>query len=239
MKHAYARPRFLPTVTLSGPPRQRRTPEGSGAHVGRMTLDPGVTAFCFSASTGPQTALDANIKAHQRGVMSFCLLEALAATKGRCTYQTLLAKASEKMDDIRSKYMPDIVQIIQLSFCPNSEPKEVVILDPRYANVSQHRLSQQLGDPGGMMPLPQAHADQHPGAHQPPREPSGDNFVPAPAHAAGGNHAATPSSAVHPPAEGGQQGHHHHHGPQGGPMLYLVIHAAYNLVSRPGERPSP
>jgi len=54
LKHAYARPRFMPTVTLSGPPRHRRTPEGSGAYAGRMTLDPAVTAFCFSASSGPE-----------------------------------------------------------------------------------------------------------------------------------------------------------------------------------------
>ena len=36
--------------------------EGSGAHLGRMTLDPGVTAFCLAASRPFETARDASIK---------------------------------------------------------------------------------------------------------------------------------------------------------------------------------
>ncbi|CAK0801905.1 unnamed protein product, partial [Prorocentrum cordatum] len=171
MKHAYARPRFMPTVTLSGPPRQRRTSRALACQGRENDAGPRRHRVLLLRlhRDRPQTALDANIKAHQRGVMSFCLLEALTATRGRCTYQTLLEKASEKMDDIRSKYMPDMDQSIRLSFCPNSEPKEVVVLDPRYANVSQHRLSQ-LPDPGAMLPLGTAPTDQHPGGHEPPRE---------------------------------------------------------------------
>lgn len=36
---------------------------GSGAHLGRMTLDPAVTAFCLAASRPFETARDAHIKA--------------------------------------------------------------------------------------------------------------------------------------------------------------------------------
>merc|ERR1719188_728053 len=107
-----------------------------------MTLDPGVTAFCFTAARTAETALDANIKAHQRGVMSFCLLEALDSMRKGCTYEQLLDKASTKLDDIREKYMPSMDQYIQLSFCPNSAPSEVVAFNERYATVAQHRLSQ-------------------------------------------------------------------------------------------------
>ena len=35
---------------------------GAGAHLGRMTLDPGVTAFCLAASRPFETARDASIK---------------------------------------------------------------------------------------------------------------------------------------------------------------------------------
>jgi len=108
-----------------------------------MTLDPGVTAFCFTAARTAETALDASIKAHQRGVMSFCLLEALDSMRKGCTYEQLLDKAAAKMDDIREKYMPTMDQYIQLSFCPNSAPSEVVVFNERYATVARYRLSQQ------------------------------------------------------------------------------------------------
>lgn len=72
--HAKSRPRFVPTMALPG--RQKRTPEGLGAHLGRMTLDPAVTAFCFAASRPFETARDASIKALHCGVMSFCILQA-------------------------------------------------------------------------------------------------------------------------------------------------------------------
>jgi len=141
--HAYARPRFIEPVVWKGP-RHRRTDEGSGQHLGRMNLDPGVTAFCFAACGMGETALDANIKAQQQGTMSFCLQEALAALHNTCTYERLMEKACELADDIRSKYMPTMDQNFHLSFCPNGPPSEVVVLDDRYATVSQHRLSQQL-----------------------------------------------------------------------------------------------
>ncbi|CAK0801902.1 unnamed protein product, partial [Prorocentrum cordatum] len=41
MKHAYARPRFMPTVTLSGPPRQRRTSDSRGIRRPRRENDAG------------------------------------------------------------------------------------------------------------------------------------------------------------------------------------------------------
>jgi hypothetical protein len=139
-EHAFARPRFIAPVQWKGP-RQRRIEEGTGQHVGRMNLDPGVTAISFAACSTHEVALDANIKAQQQGLMSFCLLAALAA-KRECTYETLLERASEIAEDIRSKYMPTMDQHIHMSFCPYSPPREVVVLDERYATVSQHRLGQ-------------------------------------------------------------------------------------------------
>mmetsp|Transcript_9780 Transcript_9780/g.25315 ORF Transcript_9780/g.25315 Transcript_9780/m.25315 type:complete len:863 (-) Transcript_9780:74-2662(-) len=210
IKHAQARPRFMPAVTVTGP-RQRRIAEGLGAHVGKMTLDPGVTAFLFSASrTSEQHAMDANIKKHQCGVMSFCLMEALASLRHRCTYEMLLEKASEKLEDIRVKYMTSMDQHFQLSFCPNSGPGQVVVFDEAYATAAQYAVSQQFAATGrqdGFLsnegPMPAA-----------VREVSTD-FVPAPSY--------------QPPEQ---------HSPQHSPQqqnvfgrLYLVVHAAYNLAS--------
>lgn len=218
LSRAQARPRFIPRVSLTAP-RQRRTQEGAGAHVGRMTLDPGVTAFCFAAARTPEAALDANIKKHQCGVMSFCLLEALEALKNRCTYEMLLEKATERLEDIREKYMPTMDQHLHLSFCPYSTPSQVVVFDDRYAGVAQYKLSQQapsrdgsLLEDGGAMPTPV-------------REVSTD-FVPAPLY--------------HPPEA------QPHHAPQGRShsqsdsppaRLYLIVHAAYSLASITGSGP--
>jgi len=141
-KHAYARPRFLDTVVLKGPPRPKLTPPGSGAHVGCMNLDQSVTAFCFSASSSSETALDVNIKGHQQGALSFCLQKALAALQNRCTYEQLLKKACSFADDIRAVYMPEMDQYIRLSFSPNSPPSEAVFLDERYATCAEHVLRQ-------------------------------------------------------------------------------------------------
>jgi hypothetical protein len=148
-EHAFARPRFIEAVHWRGP-RHRRTEEGSGQHVGRMNLDPAVTAFSFAACSTHEVALDANIKAQQQGLMSFCLQQALTSLNHRCTYERWLEKASEIADDIRSKYMPTMDQHIHLSYCPSGPPSEVVVLDERYATVSQHRLSQGQGQPNDM-----------------------------------------------------------------------------------------
>eukprot|EP00747_Dinoflagellata_sp_TGD_P186323 gnl/TRDRNA2_/TRDRNA2_43299_c0_seq1.p1 gnl/TRDRNA2_/TRDRNA2_43299_c0~~gnl/TRDRNA2_/TRDRNA2_43299_c0_seq1.p1 ORF type:complete len:592 (-),score=93.48 gnl/TRDRNA2_/TRDRNA2_43299_c0_seq1:81-1856(-) len=207
--HAYARPRFIQGVNLHGKvPRQRRTPHGTGAHVGQMTLDPGVTAMCFSGSGIGETALDANIKAQQQGVMSFCLLEALQALNYSCTYETLLQKANQIAEDIREKYMPSMDQHIQLTFCPNSTPSEVVVMDGRYATVALHRLNQQakLAERGMS------------GERQYPEAPRGvsTDFVPRPGgQGLGGTRPPDPSFGQHP--YGGPQGFNDQH-PQGMPQ---------------------
>lgn len=176
MPHAQGRARFLPT--LNGGPRKRRTQQGSGAHVGRMTLDPGVTAFCFAAGRTQETGYDANIKNHQRGLLSFCLFQALSEWDNLCTYEQWLEKAAAKLEDIRAKYMPGTDQTIQLSFCPNSTPSEVVVFDPRYATVAQHRQSQQ-GDLAQLGALQEDLRSSHAPMPQAVREASTD-FVPAP-----------------------------------------------------------
>eukprot|EP00747_Dinoflagellata_sp_TGD_P031230 gnl/TRDRNA2_/TRDRNA2_135146_c0_seq1.p1 gnl/TRDRNA2_/TRDRNA2_135146_c0~~gnl/TRDRNA2_/TRDRNA2_135146_c0_seq1.p1 ORF type:complete len:577 (+),score=87.13 gnl/TRDRNA2_/TRDRNA2_135146_c0_seq1:62-1792(+) len=142
-RHANAHPRCIQGVNLCGrPPRQRRIAPGMGAHLNQMTLDPCVTAICFFASGPMETALDADIKSQQQGVMSFCLLEALEAVNYSCSYETLLIRANEILEDIRQKYMPSMDQRIQLSFCPNSSPSEVVAFDSRYSTVAMHRATQ-------------------------------------------------------------------------------------------------
>lgn len=211
MPHAQARPRFVPT--LNGGPRKRRTQEGSGAHVGRMTLDPGVTAFCFSAGRAQDTGFDANIKNHQRGVLSFCLFQGLNEWQNLCTYEQWLEKAVSKLEDIRAKYMPGMDQTIQLSFCPNSAPSEVVVFDPRYATVAQHKLSQQgeLAQLGAVQedlrssqaPMPQA-----------VREASTD-FVPAPIY---GQADTSPNAVQAAPVASSDVG-----------ILYVQIFGCYNL----------
>jgi hypothetical protein len=103
-----------------------------------MTLDPCVTAVCFSASGPNETALDANIQSQQQGVLSFCLFEALEVLNYSCSYETLLIRANEIMEDLRKKHMPAMNQRIQLSFCPNSSPSEVVAFDARYSTVAMH-----------------------------------------------------------------------------------------------------
>jgi len=107
-----------------------------------MNLDPSVTAFCFSASSASETALDVNIKGHQQGALSFCLQQALAAFQNRCTYEQLLKRACSFADDIRAVYMPEMDQYIRLSFSPNSPPSEAVFLDERYATCAEHVLRQ-------------------------------------------------------------------------------------------------
>jgi hypothetical protein len=229
MQHAQARPRFVPTVM--GGPRKKRTPEGAGAHLGRQTLDPGVTAFSFAASRSPECAYDANIKNHQRGVMSFCLLEALKTLDDKCTYQMLFENAAAKMDDIRTKYMPDMDQHIQLSYCPNSTPDLVVCFDEQYATVSQYTLTNKRplqsersisGDrPYNMYPD---------NAQAPGRVPSTD-FVPSPVH----NHqppqqrGPPPGAASGPPAAGAGAGGSHHHHHAHGPIIYLIVHQGLGL----------
>jgi hypothetical protein len=181
--HAYARPRFMASVSWKGH-RHKRTEEGSGQHVGRMNLDPGVTAFCFAACSTHEVALDANIKAQQQGTMSFCLQEALIALHNTCTYERLLEKASEVAEDIRSKYMPTMDQNFHLSFSPHGPPSEVVFLDPRYATVAEHRLGQHREQRRQQHPPAQQAHQQHrpPQEHQTahaPREASTD-FIPSP-----------------------------------------------------------
>lgn len=183
--HAYARPRFIPAVTRNAAP-PRHKPAGKGAHLNQMTLHPAVTAFCYAGCRNDQTALDANIKSQQQGTMSFCLLEALVALKHRCTYEQLLRKATEIAGDIREKYMPTMDQCIQLTFCPNSAPTEVVFLDERYATVAQHTLNQrqrmqrdreasrdEYGSPSRTAPEPVQQYPDH-----------ASNFVPQPAYGA-------------------------------------------------------
>jgi hypothetical protein len=236
MPHAQARPRFVPTA-MSGP-RKKRTPDGHGAHLGRQTLDPGVTAFCFAASRSPESAFDASIKSHQRGVMSFCLLEALSSLDNKCTYQMLLDAAAAKMDDIRDKYMPDMDQHIQLSYCPNSTPDQVVCFDEQYATRAQYVLGQQSqrsvsGDPGYMY---------NGGAQGPGRVPSTD-FVPSPANTnqppAGQPPAGQPPPQHHHGHHGGAHSSHapahasHHHAH--GPILYLIVHRGLGLRIPMGE----
>eukprot|EP00434_Breviolum_minutum_P009540 symbB.v1.2.008399.t1/scaffold525.1/size192214/24 len=172
LDHAKSRPRFLPTMSV--PPRQKRTPEGAGAHLGRMTLDPGVTAFCLAASRPFETARDASIKGEQCGVMTYCLIQALEDCQCRCTFQDLFEKAVWRLEDIRSKYMPMMDQTIQMSFCPNSAPSEVVVWDERYAPVAQHRLTQMM--PAQPPPAQFAAGGPPP---QPVRE-SSTEFVPSP-----------------------------------------------------------
>lgn len=211
MPHAQARARFVPT--LNGGPRKRRTQEGSGAHVGRMTLDPAVTAFCFSAGRTQETACDANIKNHQRGVLSFCLFQGLSEWDNLCTYEQWLEKAAGKLDDIRAKYMPGLDQTIQLSFCPNSAPSEVVVFDPRYATVAQHKLSQQ----GELAQLGAAQEDLRSSQAPMPqavREASTD-FVPAPIY---GQADTSPQAAQAAPVASAEVG-----------ILYVQIFGCYNL----------
>merc|ERR1712224_315055 len=135
----------MPTVTLNGPPRLRRTPPGTGACVGRMTLDPGVTAFCFSSCRPAETALDVSLKSQQQGMMSFCLFEALASLRNRCTYEQWFEKAAVIMDDVREKYIPMMDQHMQLLYAPDGLPSEVVVFDTRYAGVAEHRLNLRRG----------------------------------------------------------------------------------------------
>jgi len=211
--HAQARPRFVPTV--DGGPRQKRTPEGAGAHVGRMTLDPAVTAFCFAASRTAETANDANIKAHQGGVMTFCLTQALAELENLCTFEQWLQKAASKLEDIRAKYMPMMDQTIQLSFSPNSAPSEVVVFDPRYATVAQHRLSQQSESQQRGVSQDAMLSQQAP-RPQPVREASTE-FVPSPVYQANGS-ANSVSAGPGMQGNGGQVG-----------ILYVQIFGCYNL----------
>merc|ERR1719316_2018801 len=113
--------------------------------------------------------------------MSFCLLEALVALKHRCTYEQLLRKATEIAGDIREKYMPTMDQCIQLTFCPNSAPTEVVFLDERYATVAQHTLNQRQR----MQRDREASKDEYgsPSRHpEPAHPPDASNFVPQPAY---------------------------------------------------------
>lgn len=201
--HAQARARFIPSVVLPAQ-RQRRIADGVGAHVNQMTLNPGVTAFLLSASRTPEMAMDASIKKHQCGVMSFCLLEALAEFRYKCTYEMLIAKAVERLEDIRAKYMTTMDQHIVLSFCPNSAPGQVVVFDEAYAAAAQYALSQQAATSGRQESV--LSNDGH--IAQAVREVSTD-FVPSPSY--------------HPPESSGQQ--------QRQMRLFLIVHAAYNLAS--------
>eukprot|EP00448_Togula_jolla_P036717 CAMPEP_0170627260 /NCGR_PEP_ID=MMETSP0224-20130122/31870_1 /TAXON_ID=285029 /ORGANISM="Togula jolla, Strain CCCM 725" /LENGTH=442 /DNA_ID=CAMNT_0010954235 /DNA_START=47 /DNA_END=1376 /DNA_ORIENTATION=+ len=212
--HALARPRFIPALPSSGP-RQRRIPPGSGAHLGRMTLDPGVTAFSFSAAYPGQAALDASVKAHQQGVLSFCLMAALCQLRNRCTYEQMLEKACVKLEDIRKQYMPMMDQFIHMSFCPNSAPSEVVVFDDRYATVAQHRLYQrkrlaergQSGDGLGHPRMDSIGGTRGP-QPQPRREESLD-FVPSPVPGQhrpdGGEQGEQMAYREGPPGQGGDQ----------------------------------
>lgn len=192
--HALARPRFRQSVQMRGRMREKRTEPGMGAHLGRMTLNPGVTAFMFAACNGAESALDANIKSHQQGVMSFCLQEALMSLRHRCTYQQLLDKACEFLEDIRDKYMQTMDQHISLSFSPNSAPTEAVFCDERYATLAQYRLHQgnQLAERGQS-------ADQSPYDQGPPGQPqnmmqsASTDFVPMPGYNAPRNMSSYPA----------------------------------------------
>lgn len=175
--HARSRPRFIPTVTASG--RTKRSPEGAGAHVGRMTLNPGVTAFCLAAARPFENARDANIKTYQCGVLTFCIHQALQDLQYRCTFEQLLERAAWKMEDIRNKYMRMMDQTIQMSFCPNSAPSAVVVFDARYAPVAQHRISQ-LAQQQNMSPPENLRS---PGAPSPePVRQASTEFVPSPGY---------------------------------------------------------
>merc|ERR1712216_519598 len=96
-------------------------------------------------------------------------------------------------------YMPTMDQHIHMSFCPNSPPSDVVVLDETYATVSQYRLSQQqhrqpqqqqrqIDNSAAHSPENRRHDMQHDRFTAPPRQVSSD-FIPAP-------HYAPPPSAT-------------------------------------------
>eukprot|EP00929_Paragymnodinium_shiwhaense_P096930 TRINITY_DN58681_c0_g1_i1.p1 TRINITY_DN58681_c0_g1~~TRINITY_DN58681_c0_g1_i1.p1 ORF type:complete len:706 (+),score=94.94 TRINITY_DN58681_c0_g1_i1:88-2205(+) len=238
----YARPRFMPTVVANGPPRQRRTPPGSGAFVNRMTLDPGVTAFCFAAGRPAETALDANIKAHQQGVMSFCLREALRLLQNRCTYEQLIEKAAAVLDDVREKYIPEMDQYIHFSFSPHSHPSEVVVLDPRYATSAQYKLQQRgLEAMHGVRGEPPLAAPQHPPQQRLAGREASIDFVPSPNYGGphgplksqygGPGHVHAPSNVPPPPAKASSPAGAHDGKATATPAAYLYVRvcAAHNL----------
>mmetsp|Transcript_31926 Transcript_31926/g.74742 ORF Transcript_31926/g.74742 Transcript_31926/m.74742 type:complete len:469 (+) Transcript_31926:105-1511(+) len=200
--HAYARPRFVPAVVMRG---VRQKPPGVGAHAGRMTLDPGVTAFSFAAARCHESALDCSIKSHQQGVMSFCLQEALLQLNYRCTYAQLLTKASEVADDIREKYMPSMDQHFHLSFCPNSAPSEAVFLDARYSGLAEHKMRQNSKnrERGSL-----AMADLPTYDRQHPLQDVDTDFVPAPTLS--NRMQADGSSRGKPPSQGHTNGRGNH-----------------------------
>mmetsp|Transcript_10980 Transcript_10980/g.24188 ORF Transcript_10980/g.24188 Transcript_10980/m.24188 type:complete len:777 (-) Transcript_10980:138-2468(-) len=196
IKHAQARPRFYPNIDLPQN-RNRRTPENCGAHAGRMTLNPGVTAFCFAATRTPdELAMDANIKKHQCGVLSFCLMEALQSLKYSCTYETLLKKAVEKLEDVRSKYMTTMEQHFMLSYCPNAGPNQVCVFDEKYSTMAHYsalQTQERMGDQGHAPRMPSflGHSPQQQ-QHSQLTQASSD-FVPAPQYQqeqSTGNHLA-------------------------------------------------
>eukprot|EP00397_Hematodinium_sp_SG-2012_P025754 GEMP01026931.1.p1 GENE.GEMP01026931.1~~GEMP01026931.1.p1 ORF type:complete len:727 (+),score=175.92 GEMP01026931.1:97-2277(+) len=124
-RHARAHPRRLAPVTEEFSPSLR--------------LHPGVTAFCFAAARTDEVALDANVKGHQSGIMSFSLLQALQKFDYQCTYEQLLGAANATIRDIRDKYMPALDQTLGLTFSVDTHPSEAAFLDARFAFLSAER----------------------------------------------------------------------------------------------------
>jgi len=121
-RHARAHPRALTPVNEDFIPS--------------IKLHPGVTAFCFAAAQADEVALDANIKGHQSGILTFSLLNALQKFDYTCSYWELMQAANEIVVDIQDKYMPALDQTISLSYSMGAHPAKVYFGDPQGASLA-------------------------------------------------------------------------------------------------------
>lgn len=114
----------------------------------RETVPPlheGLSAFCFTACRGPQTALDASLEGLQQGCLSFCLQKALDQLGFRCTYLELAEAMNYVASGLRHDVMPYMDQFFQLSYGHNAAADECLFLDPSAAFVAKDKARRRRG----------------------------------------------------------------------------------------------
>jgi len=109
-------------------------------------LNEGLAVFCITASSKAQSALEAWLEGQQRGILSYCLLQALEHRQHQsCHYLDWMDSAQEVADVLRSQVLPYMDQYFHISYCKNAAPDECKIFESGSAFVAQDRAKRRRG----------------------------------------------------------------------------------------------
>jgi hypothetical protein len=106
----------------------------------QQKLDIEAAVVCISGCKDLQTSLDANLQGKQRGILTFCLQQALDSFRYNCTAGQLFRQAEVGGDSLR-RMIKEIDQVFQMSFSRNARPFHSQIFDAQSAARAAKTLS--------------------------------------------------------------------------------------------------